>query len=86
MSTKTTKPSKNHSKPKVTRRKVDLFGVPMDLGGARRGTDMGPSALRIAGLEEKLELLGFDVQDGETSTSSLARRAGSATPTPATPA
>jgi hypothetical protein len=36
---------------------VDLFGVPMDLGGARRGTDMGPSALRIAGLEEKLEQL-----------------------------
>jgi arginase len=64
MSTKTTKPTKNHSKPKVARRKVDLFGVPMDLGGARRGTDMGPSALRIAGLEEKLEQLGFDVQDG----------------------
>jgi arginase len=42
---------------------VDLFGVPMDLGGARRGTDMGPSALRIAGLEEKLEVLGFDVTD-----------------------
>lgn len=42
---------------------VDLFGVPMDLGGARRGTDMGPSALRIAGLEEKLEQLGFDVKD-----------------------
>jgi len=42
---------------------VDLFGVPMDLGGARRGTDMGPSALRIAGLEEKLEQLGFDVTD-----------------------
>ncbi len=42
---------------------VDLFGVPMDLGGACRGTDMGPSALRIAGLEEKLEQLGFDVTD-----------------------
>lgn len=43
---------------------VDLFGVPMDLGGARRGTDMGPSAIRIAGIEEKLEHLGYDVVDG----------------------
>ena len=43
---------------------VDLFGVPMDLGGARRGTDMGPSAIRIAGIEEKLEQLGYDVTDG----------------------
>jgi arginase len=52
-------------KPKTKRRTyVDLFGVPMDLGGSRRGTDMGPSALRIAGLEQKLEQLGHDVRDG----------------------
>ncbi len=42
---------------------IDVLGVPMDLGGARRGTDMGPSAIRIAGLEEKLEQLGYDVRD-----------------------
>jgi arginase len=47
----------------LLRTKVDLFGVPMDLGGARRGTDMGPSAIRIAGIEEKLEQLGYDVKD-----------------------
>ena len=29
---------------------VALIGVPMDLGGGRRGVDMGPSALRIAGI------------------------------------
>ena len=45
-------------------REIDLLGVPMDLGGSRRGTDMGPSAIRIAGLEEKLEQLGYDVRDG----------------------
>ncbi len=35
----------------------------MDLGSGRRGVDMGPSALRIAGLENKLELLGYKVED-----------------------
>lgn len=52
------------TRAKAQRHIVDLFGVPMDLGGARRGTDMGPSALRIAGLEGKLEQLGYDVRDG----------------------
>src|SRR5580700_11720666 len=35
----------------------------MDLGAGRRGVDMGPSALRVAGLNEKLQNLGYDVQD-----------------------
>jgi arginase len=35
----------------------------MDLGGAHRGVDMGPSALRIAGLAEKLAQLGLDYED-----------------------
>lgn len=35
----------------------------MDLGAGRRGVDMGPSALRVAGLNEKLQKLGYDVQD-----------------------
>ena len=52
------------ARPRALGNDVDLLGVPMDLGGARRGTDMGPSAIRIAGLEEKLEQLGYDVQDG----------------------
>ena len=32
----------------VTPRRVDIVGVPMDLGASRRGVDMGPSAVRYA--------------------------------------
>ena len=42
-------------------RPIHIIGVPLDLGGNRRGVDMGPSALRIAGLHEKLEALGYTV-------------------------
>jgi arginase len=42
---------------------VHLIGVPLDLGGNRRGTDMGPSAFRIAGLGEQLGKLGLTVVD-----------------------
>lgn len=42
---------------------VSIIGFPMDLGADRRGVDMGPSALRIAGLQTKLEALGYKVQD-----------------------
>jgi arginase len=42
---------------------IDIIGFPMDLGANRRGVDMGPSALRIAGLEEKLTALGYGVHD-----------------------
>ncbi|MDP2038148.1 MAG: arginase [Ignavibacteria bacterium] len=42
---------------------IDIFGFPMDLGAGRRGVDMGPSALRIAGIEQQLERLGYDVTD-----------------------
>jgi arginase len=44
-------------------RRVALVGVPMDLGGGRRGVDMGPSALRIAGIEEAVRGLGLDFED-----------------------
>ena len=42
---------------------ITVIGFPMDLGSGRRGVDMGPSALRIAGLESKLEQLGYRVED-----------------------
>ena len=42
---------------------VDIIGFPMDLGAGRRGVDMGPSALRIAGIEQRLENLGYVVSD-----------------------
>ena len=44
-------------------RQVHLIGVPLDLGGNRRGTDMGPSAFRIAGLAGALAALGLTVTD-----------------------
>jgi arginase len=44
-------------------KKVALVGVPMDLGGGRRGVDMGPSAIRIAGLEEGVRSLGLGFVD-----------------------
>jgi arginase len=37
--------------------------VPVDLGAGRRGVDMGPSAIRYAGLKENLSELGFAVRD-----------------------
>ena len=42
---------------------VHLIGVPLDMGGSRRGVDMGPSAFRIAGLSEKIAALGRAVID-----------------------
>src|SRR5688572_27203131 len=44
-------------------RLIHLLGVPLDLGGNRRGVDMGPSAMRIAGLGERLAGLGCTVVD-----------------------
>jgi arginase len=44
-------------------RPVQIIGVPLDLGGGRRGVDMGPSALRIAGLGERLAAMGYAVTD-----------------------
>src|SRR5262249_37623957 len=44
-------------------RPVHIIGVSLDLGGNRRGVDMGPSAFRIAGLGERLATLGVPVTD-----------------------
>jgi arginase len=43
--------------------KIRIIGVPMDLGASRRGVDMGPSALRVAGLQARLRQLGRQVED-----------------------
>jgi arginase len=45
-------------------RRIRVLGVPLDMGASRRGVDMGPSALRVAGLEARLEALGHHVTDG----------------------
>lgn len=47
----------------ISKQNVSIIGFPMDLGADRRGVDMGPSALRIAGLETKLAILGYKVND-----------------------
>jgi arginase len=43
--------------------RVEIIGVPMDLGADRRGVDMGPSALRYAGLKAAIESLGISTTD-----------------------
>ncbi|MBI4548856.1 MAG: arginase [Ignavibacteriae bacterium] len=42
---------------------IYIMGVPMDLGAGRRGVDMGPSAIRIAGIGDRLRELGYKVID-----------------------
>src|SRR2546423_7398433 len=42
---------------------VEIVGVPRDLGGNRRGVDMAPSAIRYAGLRDRLANLGYSVRD-----------------------
>ncbi len=42
---------------------IDIIGVPVDLGADRRGVDMGPSAIRYAHLQTRLESLGYTVED-----------------------
>ena len=44
-------------------RAVSLLAVHLDLGAGRRGVDMGPSAIRIAGIAERLTRLGYDVRE-----------------------
>ena len=47
---------------------IRIFGVPMDLGQRRRGVDMGPSAVRYAGLAARLRALGYGVTDNGNLT------------------
>lgn len=44
-------------------KKISIVGVPIDLGQMRRGVDMGPSAIRYAGVVERLEKLGYEIKD-----------------------
>ena len=45
------------------KREIAVIGATLDLGQGRRGVDMGPSAIRYAGLEERLVSLGYEVRD-----------------------
>lgn len=42
---------------------ISIIGVPMDLGADRRGVDMGPSAIRYAGVKKRLESIGYIIED-----------------------
>ncbi|PLR95497.1 arginase [Bacillus sp. T33-2] len=44
-------------------RKLSIIGMPMDLGQMRRGVDMGPSAIRYAGVNERLKVLFDEIED-----------------------
>jgi arginase len=44
-------------------RDIAIIGAPVDLGAGRRGVDMGPGAIRYAGLKERIEALGHRVRD-----------------------
>jgi len=59
---------------------IDLIGVPIDFGAGRRGVDMGPSALRYAGLREALESLGHTVADRGNLAVPLAETSRAAEP------
>jgi len=61
--------NRDETSPKLTpnlraARHIRILGVPLDMGASRRGVDMGPSAMRVAGLEARLEALGHQVTDG----------------------
>jgi arginase len=45
------------------RRKATIIGAALDLGSGRRGVDMGPSAIRYAGLDRRISELGFEYED-----------------------
>jgi arginase len=55
--------ARNTTFSSITPRKISVIGVPLDLGQSRRGVDMGPSAVRVAGLEARLEAIGHVVED-----------------------
>ncbi|MBI3280519.1 MAG: arginase [Acidobacteria bacterium] len=47
----------------MSRHSVAVIGAPMDLGAGRRGVDMGPSAIRLAGLDDRVLSLGYEVHE-----------------------
>src|SRR6266702_1945102 len=58
----------------ISPKKIRVIGIPLDLGQSRRGVDMGPSAVRVAGLEARLEALGHVVEDGGNVSVAIAEQ------------
>ncbi len=64
----------------IATKKIRVIGVPLDLGQTRRGVDMGPSAMRVAGLEARLEAIGHHVEDGGNVAVAIAETKKSGNP------
>ena len=47
----------------MTSSPISIIGAPLDLGQDRRGVDMGPSAVRVANLNQRIRSLGWEVED-----------------------
>jgi len=60
--------------PYIVPKKIRVIGIPLDLGQSRRGVDMGPSAVRVAGLEARLEALGHVVEDAGNVSVAIAEQ------------
>jgi arginase len=61
-------------------RKAAIIGAALDLGAGRRGVDMGPSAIRYAGLEDRLQELGVDCEDWGNVETAVAEATASGSP------
>jgi arginase len=59
---------------------IAIIGAALDLGAGRRGVDMGPSAIRYAGLEERLASLGLDCSDWGNVETAVAEATASGDP------
>ena len=62
----------NITSTSIAAKKIRVIGVPLDLGQSRRGVDMGPSAVRVAGLEARLEEIGHSVEDAGNISAAIA--------------
>ena len=58
-------------------KRVAIIGAALDLGAGRRGVDMGPSAIRYAGLSDRLERAGIEVEDRGNVQAALAETGAS---------
>jgi arginase len=73
-SPKSEQASKPAAADNIVPKKIKILGVPLDLGQSRRGVDMGPSAVRVAGLEARLEAIGHVVEDGGNMSVAIAEQ------------
>jgi arginase len=61
-------------------RRIAIIGAALDLGAGRRGVDMGPSAIRYAGLDERLAGLGHEIADWGNVETAVAEATASGSP------